>query len=286
MPRWSCPAPAAARPCGATTTTLPARTRPARRPALTVTPLACPAPSGPGRYVKASTDGQAAAARRVHRARPGRRPPGPARAARCRSRYVRPHAALPLRKPRPAACRPRPRPAAPARTFGDLLHVRANEPYTTTLGRAWTVMSGPHGQPYLRMFGQLRESTEQQLWPDFPPRGHHRLARAARPPPPDCCRSVPGGWTFSSTTPVSPAGRNLSRWLRLSGVSEAADVWSANRNSGPIRHSPTCPSRADLADASVIVHRSTPTGRGDIEVGRRARRASGLAFALQPAVEP
>ncbi len=91
-------------------------------------------------------------------------------------------------------------------TFGDLLHVRANEPYTTTLGRAWTVMSGPHGQPYLRMFGQLRESTEQQLWPDFPPRGHHRLARAARPPPPDCCRSVPGGWTCSSTTPVSPAG--------------------------------------------------------------------------------
>lgn len=52
-------------------------------------------------------------------------------------------------------------------TFGDLLHVRANEPYITTLGRAWTVMSGPHGQPYLRMFGQLRESTEQQLWPDF-----------------------------------------------------------------------------------------------------------------------
>ena len=34
--------------------------------------------------------------------------------------------------------------------------------------------------------------------------------------------------------------------------------------------------------ASVIVHRSTPTGRGDIEVGRRARRASGLAFALEP----
>jgi len=132
-------------------------------------------------------------------------------------------------------------------TFGDLLHVRANEPYATTLGRAWTVMSGPHGQPYLRMFGQLRESTEQQLWPDFPPRGHHRLARAARPPPPDCCRSVPGGWTFSSTTPVSPAGRNLSRWLRPSGVRQAADVWSANRNSGTIRHSPG-PSRADLVD--------------------------------------
>lgn len=28
-------------------------------------------------------------------------------------------------------------------------------------------MTGPHGRPYLRMFGQLRESTEQHLWPDF-----------------------------------------------------------------------------------------------------------------------
>ena len=51
--------------------------------------------------------------------------------------------------------------------FGELLHVRADEPYTTTLRRAWTVMTGPHGQPYLRMFGQLRTSTEQLLWPDF-----------------------------------------------------------------------------------------------------------------------
>jgi AcrR family transcriptional regulator len=52
-------------------------------------------------------------------------------------------------------------------TFGELLHARADEPYTATLGRAWTVMTGPGGRPYLRMFGQLRESTEQQLWPDF-----------------------------------------------------------------------------------------------------------------------
>lgn len=51
--------------------------------------------------------------------------------------------------------------------FGELLHVRAGEPYTTTLARVWTAMTGPLGQPYLRMFGQLRESTEQQLWPDF-----------------------------------------------------------------------------------------------------------------------
>src|SRR5664279_356886 len=35
----------------------------------------------------------------------------------------------------------------------------------------WTapglLITGPDGQPYLRMFGQLRESAEQQLWPDF-----------------------------------------------------------------------------------------------------------------------
>jgi AcrR family transcriptional regulator len=52
-------------------------------------------------------------------------------------------------------------------TFGELLRARADEPYTTTLERAWTAMTGPDGQPYLRMFGQLRESTEQELWPDF-----------------------------------------------------------------------------------------------------------------------
>jgi AcrR family transcriptional regulator len=52
-------------------------------------------------------------------------------------------------------------------TFGDLLRVRPDEPYTATLSRAWTSIAGPDGQPYLRMFGQLRESAEQQLWPDF-----------------------------------------------------------------------------------------------------------------------
>jgi AcrR family transcriptional regulator len=51
--------------------------------------------------------------------------------------------------------------------FGDLLRVRPEQPYTATLANAWTVMTGPEGQPYLRMFGQLRESAEQQLWPDF-----------------------------------------------------------------------------------------------------------------------
>ncbi len=52
-------------------------------------------------------------------------------------------------------------------TFSDLLRVRPGEPYTATLDRAWTMITGPNGQPYLRMFGQLRESAEQQLWPDF-----------------------------------------------------------------------------------------------------------------------
>lgn len=51
--------------------------------------------------------------------------------------------------------------------FGDLLRVRADEPYTVTLDRAWTSITGPQGRPYLRMFGRLRESAEQRLWPDF-----------------------------------------------------------------------------------------------------------------------
>ena len=28
-------------------------------------------------------------------------------------------------------------------------------------------MTGPEGQPFLRMFGQWRESAAQRLWPDF-----------------------------------------------------------------------------------------------------------------------
>jgi AcrR family transcriptional regulator len=51
--------------------------------------------------------------------------------------------------------------------FGDLLRVRAGEPYTATLARAWTSITGSPGQPFHRMFGELRESAEQQLWPDF-----------------------------------------------------------------------------------------------------------------------
>ncbi len=52
-------------------------------------------------------------------------------------------------------------------TFGALLRARPDEPYTTTLHNAWTSMTSPDGQPFLRMFSQLRESSVQQLWPDF-----------------------------------------------------------------------------------------------------------------------
>ena len=52
-------------------------------------------------------------------------------------------------------------------SFGELLQSRPTEHYGVTLERAWATMAGPDGQPYLRMFGQLRQSVEQQLWPDF-----------------------------------------------------------------------------------------------------------------------
>jgi AcrR family transcriptional regulator len=52
-------------------------------------------------------------------------------------------------------------------SWKELLEARPDEPYTATLERAWATMAGPSGRPYLRMFGQLRQSTEQLLWPDF-----------------------------------------------------------------------------------------------------------------------
>lgn len=51
--------------------------------------------------------------------------------------------------------------------FGDLLRARPGEAYRAVLAGAWRAMTGPEGQPYLRMFGQLREDAEQQLWPGF-----------------------------------------------------------------------------------------------------------------------
>ncbi|MBU6531534.1 TetR/AcrR family transcriptional regulator [Streptomyces sp. NPDC057245] len=51
--------------------------------------------------------------------------------------------------------------------FGELLSPRTGEPYPATLRRAWQVMTGPAGRPYLSMFGRLREDAEQRLWPGF-----------------------------------------------------------------------------------------------------------------------
>ncbi len=51
--------------------------------------------------------------------------------------------------------------------FTDLLRVRPEEPYTQTLSRAWSAMTGPDGQRYLRMFTRLHESAGEPLWPGF-----------------------------------------------------------------------------------------------------------------------
>jgi AcrR family transcriptional regulator len=51
--------------------------------------------------------------------------------------------------------------------FGELVSPRPEEPYPSTLRRAWRVMTGPAGRPYLTMFGRLRENAGQQLWPGF-----------------------------------------------------------------------------------------------------------------------
>jgi len=51
--------------------------------------------------------------------------------------------------------------------FGELVSPRPDEPYLSTLRRAWRVMTGPAGRPYLSMFGKLRENAEQRLWPGF-----------------------------------------------------------------------------------------------------------------------
>jgi AcrR family transcriptional regulator len=51
--------------------------------------------------------------------------------------------------------------------FTDLLRVRPDEPYPTTLRRAWSAMTGPSGRPYLRMFGRLHDTAGEPLWPNF-----------------------------------------------------------------------------------------------------------------------
>lgn len=51
--------------------------------------------------------------------------------------------------------------------FTELLRVRPEEPYPVTLSRAWSAMTGPRGQPYLRMFGRLHDTAGGPLWPGF-----------------------------------------------------------------------------------------------------------------------
>jgi AcrR family transcriptional regulator len=51
--------------------------------------------------------------------------------------------------------------------FTEWLRVRPEEPYTTTLRRAWSAMTGPEGRPYLRLFGRLHDTAGEPLWPGF-----------------------------------------------------------------------------------------------------------------------
>lgn len=51
--------------------------------------------------------------------------------------------------------------------FSDLLRLRPGEPYPATLARAWPAISGPQGEPYLRMFGRLHDAAGEPLWPGF-----------------------------------------------------------------------------------------------------------------------
>ncbi len=53
------------------------------------------------------------------------------------------------------------------RVFGDLIRVRPDQPYPDTLRNFWEVVTGPEGQPYLRMFGQVRENAAHRLLPDL-----------------------------------------------------------------------------------------------------------------------
>ncbi len=51
--------------------------------------------------------------------------------------------------------------------WGQLLRSRPGTAYTAVLAEAWAAMTGPAEEPYLRMFDQLRQSSEQRLWPGF-----------------------------------------------------------------------------------------------------------------------
>src|SRR4051812_6553656 len=51
--------------------------------------------------------------------------------------------------------------------FTHPIRPRADEPYPEPLARAWSAISGPQGEPYLRMFSRLHDSAGGPLWPGF-----------------------------------------------------------------------------------------------------------------------
>lgn len=51
--------------------------------------------------------------------------------------------------------------------FTDLIRPRPPEAYPVTLARAWSAISGPPGEPYLRMFTRLHDTAGEPLWPGF-----------------------------------------------------------------------------------------------------------------------
>lgn len=56
--------------------------------------------------------------------------------------------------------------ARQAALYGELLRAKDDEPYTTTLRRAWAVIAGPEGQPYLQLFALWRPATTETSFPD------------------------------------------------------------------------------------------------------------------------
>jgi AcrR family transcriptional regulator len=64
--------------------------------------------------------------------------------------------------------------------FTDLIRLRPDEPYPTTLARAWSVISGPQGEPYLRMFGRLHDTAGEPPLARLPANRDDRLARTTR----------------------------------------------------------------------------------------------------------
>jgi AcrR family transcriptional regulator len=53
------------------------------------------------------------------------------------------------------------------KAFTDLIRLRPDESYVTTLALAWSAISGPEGEPYIRMFSRLHDTAGEPLWPGF-----------------------------------------------------------------------------------------------------------------------